>query len=75
MSVKIGAQEMRNIADMIRKRIGDKTIGFALVTFDFEKEGMTNYVSNARREDMIIYFEELLHKWKHENGLSTFEEN
>jgi coenzyme F420-reducing hydrogenase alpha subunit len=75
MSIKIGAQEMRNIADTIKERIGDKTIGFALVTFDFGEGGITNYISNAKRDDMMKYFEELLNKWQSENELPTFEEN
>jgi hypothetical protein len=75
MSLKIGAQEMRNIASMVKDRINDKDVGFVVVTFDFDKQGITNYVSNGKRDDMIKYFRELLSKWESEMPLKTIEEN
>ena len=43
--------------------------GFALLVFDFtdEKTGETghmNYISNARREDMLIAMKEFISKWE-----------
>jgi len=74
MSYKIGAQEMRNIAEMIVQRIDDKSVGFVLLTFDFGEGGLTNYISNAKRKDIVKYFEELLAKWDTDER-PTFEEN
>jgi hypothetical protein len=31
-----------------------RRIGFTLLTFDFNKPEIANYISNAKREDMII---------------------
>lgn len=78
MSYSIGAQEMRNIAKMVDERLrktAGKQIGFVVLTFDFETEGQTNYISNGRREDMIKYCQEMVDKWTNENDKPTFEEN
>jgi len=32
--------------------------GFALIVFDFNKPGISNYVSNAKREDMVVALRE-----------------
>ena len=76
MSYSIGAREMRNIAILVKERIDNDNVGFVVVTFDFGfKGGQTNYISNGKREDMIKYFRELLHKWENEQPRATFEEN
>ena len=31
-----------------------KGLGFVLIVFEFYKPGLSNYISNAKREDMII---------------------
>jgi hypothetical protein len=44
------------------KRGGPKTVGFALLTFEFGeiKDGQVNYISNADRPDMIAAMHEFL---------------
>lgn len=39
-------------------------MGFALLMFDYRKEGNTFYVSSANREDTIKAFEEFIAKLK-----------
>lgn len=43
---------MRALGDAI-KAVIPENFGFALVIFPFSKPGTANYISNARREDMI----------------------
>ena len=40
-----------SIDDTLKERIGH--MGFALLVFEFEKPGISNYISNAQRKDMI----------------------
>jgi hypothetical protein len=35
----------------LRDNVGPK--GYALIVFDFHEPGLSNYISNAKREDMI----------------------
>ena len=39
------------IDGVMKDNFGEK--GFCLLVFDFHKPGIANYISNARREDMI----------------------
>ena len=41
-----------------------KELGFALFVFPFGGAGVSNYVSNAAREDMILFIEETLERFK-----------
>ena len=56
MNLQETEQFMANLAgalhDLVREDFGDH-VGFALLIFDFEDPGLGNYVSNARRDDMI----------------------
>ena len=45
------------IDGLLQETFGAK-IGFALLLFDFNKPGIGNYVSNGKREDMIIALRE-----------------
>ena len=51
---------MRELGDHLNKVIdaafGKK--GFALIIFDFNQPGVSNYVSNAKREDMVAALRE-----------------
>ena len=69
----VGAHKMRLIADSIKKQAPG--MGFALIAFEFGKESMANYISNAPRKDMIKALEETLHRWKNNEDHSTPEEN
>lgn len=57
--------EMRGVAMTISDAL-PTTHGFVLLTFDFGKRGRMNYLSNAKREDMIAAMEELLKNMKTE---------
>ncbi len=37
---------------VLKKNLG-KNIGFVLITFDFKNAGITNYISNAKQEDVV----------------------
>lgn len=41
------------IEEILTRFFGPKKIGFALILFKFGQSGLGNYVSNARREDVI----------------------
>lgn len=52
---------MQFLAGYIAKRLGKK-YGFCLLVFDFGETGRMNYVSNAKREDMIPAIKEFIEK-------------
>ena len=70
------SKKIKTVADItpeVMKLYGDliknstpEGMGFALVLFDFKKEGLSElkYISNARRVDMINALEALVLKWK-----------
>jgi len=41
-------------------------LGFALFTFEFNKSGPSNYISNAQREDMIKFLKETLVRFENQ---------
>lgn len=41
-------------------------LGFALFTFEFNKPGVSNYISNAQREDMIKSLKETLIRFENQ---------
>ncbi len=47
----LDAAKMRQLADGIAPHIPDGC-GFTLIVFPFHAKGITNYISNANREDM-----------------------
>lgn len=49
-------QEMRKIGEKIKKEIPG--LGFCLLVFEFHKPGISNYLSNAQRADMILSLKE-----------------
>ncbi len=62
MSVHVDGQKMRDLADMVKDEIPG--IGFALLVFDFNTAGMSNYISNAQRDDMILALRETLKRFE-----------
>jgi hypothetical protein len=65
MSIKVGGQEMRDIATMVDKSLHEDKDrlkgenGFVLLTFD-PGGGMTNYISNSERKSMIEALKEFI---------------
>ncbi len=43
---------MKKLGDIIGEKI-PKEFGFALLVFPFHSPGISNYISNAQRDDMI----------------------
>lgn len=63
MSVNVDGQKMRDLAQGLKKELPGW--GFALIVFKFDDAcGMSNYISNARREDMISALEVQLQSLK-----------
>ena len=61
------SEEMRKKAKELDKWLnpsGEKLMGFALFVFPFGTGGKTDYISNAHREDMIMFIEEYLERAK-----------
>lgn len=52
------------IDNFLQERSGQK-LGFFLSIFQFDTPGVANYVSNARREDVIEALEETAYRFKH----------
>jgi len=73
MSDQIGAIKMRELGDVVSKRIPG--LGYAILIFEFHNSGIANYVSNANREDMIKCLEETLERFKSQQDFKTPEEN
>lgn len=69
----VSANRMRELADHIANTIPG--YGFALLVFPFHRPGISNYISNAQREDMIKALEETLARWKNQDDFPTPEEN
>lgn len=51
---------MRELASMINANITDRygEKGFTLLVFEFNKPGLSNYISNADRQSMIVALRE-----------------
>lgn len=73
MGKQIGGQEMRNLANKIKKEIPG--LAFAVFVFEFNKPAMSNYISNAQREDMIKALKETIHRLENNQDFSTPESN
>lgn len=73
MAKQIGGQQMRDLATIIKKEIPG--LGFALFCFEFHKPGMSNYISNAQREDMIKALKETIERLENKQDYPTPETN
>lgn len=80
MSIKVGAKEMRDLADLVNYALHDEKgrepqeIGFSILTFDLNG-GMINYISNCQREDMIEALKEFIRRNETQPQFPTPEEN
>jgi hypothetical protein len=70
----IGGQFMRNIAKRIQSKL-PSGFGFCLIVFPFNKPGIANYISNAKRETMIEALEEKIKVLKSKGDFQTPDEN
>ena len=69
MAQQIGGEKMRELANMISKEIPG--LGFCLLVYPFHEKGMSNYISNSRREDMIAFLQETLDRFKAQRDFQT----
>ena len=70
---QIGGEQMRILAQMIQNKIPG--LGFALIVFPFFESGISNYISNAVREDMIKALDETVARLKYKKDFMTPEIN
>lgn len=64
---------MRKLGRMLKHRI--KGLGFALIVFKFKEPGISNYISNGSREDMIKALRECADRIERNQDINTPEEN
>src|SRR6476659_4318287 len=61
-------KRMNNIAKILdmsfNPDLGERETGFVLMVFPFNRDGRMNYISNARREDVIIALREQLARFE-----------
>jgi hypothetical protein len=60
--------QMKDLADVLKKLIGDKEVGFALFVFPFNKPGIWNYISTAQRTDMINSVRQIIDQLENKAG-------
>jgi len=61
MSTRVDGQSMRDIAQMVDAML-PSGVGFALLVYEHEEVGMSNYISNSQRGDMIKALRECANK-------------
>lgn len=69
MPKQIGGEKMRELATQIQKEIPG--LGFCLIVYPFHEKGMSNYISNSQRDDMIVFLEETLNRLKRNKDFQT----
>lgn len=69
MPNQIGAEKMRELATQIQKEIPG--IGFCLIVYPFHEKGMSNYISNSQRDDMIVFLQETVNRLKKNKDFQT----
>ena len=69
MSKQIGGERMRELATIIQKEIPH--LGFCLLVYPFHQKGMSNYISNSHRDDMIIFLQETIDRLKEQKDFQT----
>lgn len=67
------ANKMRKIGKLVQDEVPG--MGFAVFVFPFHEGGISNYISNAERKDMITMLEETLERFKKQQDFKTPEGN
>lgn len=70
---QVDGEKMKRVAKMLKKELPG--LGFALITFEFDKPGMRNYVSNAQRNDMITALYEVAERLRKQKDFLTPTDN
>ena len=69
----ISGNKMRDVASIIKKELPNNV--FTLLVFNFNKPGISHYISNADRQSMIKALEETLSALKNKKDFNTPELN
>ncbi len=70
----LGEQSMRNIANDVKQHVPEG-FGFAVLVFPHGQGGISNYVSNSNREDMIQALRETADRLEGKQDFPTPNEN
>lgn len=71
----MSAQAMKKMGEMVKKML-PKEFGYAILVFPFHNpEGVSNYVSNAVREDMIKVLRETADRLEKKEDFKTPDNN
>ncbi len=69
----LGKLQMQNLGDLIQDHI--KGLGFVLFVFPFHNSGISNYISNGQRKDIINLLKETLERFENDQIYDTHETN
>lgn len=67
-------QGMKNIAGLLKELLPEK-YGFALLVFEYNNVGMSNYVSSANRSDMVKALREAANRLEGKKDFMTPNDN
>lgn len=63
-------EKMTKLAELLDRyfngelRGEDRKVGFVVMIFNFEQDGRANYISNARREDVVTLLKEQIARFE-----------
>lgn len=69
MITQIDDHGMRQLARIVKSEIPG--LGFCLLVFEFEKPGVSNYIANAQRQDMIKALKETIKRLESKEDFKT----
>lgn len=67
-------QAMKKMAESVKKML-PKDFGFTIIVFPFKNTGVSNYISNANRSDMIKALRETADRIEKNQDFKTPENN
>lgn len=73
MEKQIGGQQMRDLAEKVKKEIPG--LGFALLVLEFNNPVIANYISNSQHKDMIKAMKETIEILEKNQDFTTPETN
>lgn len=72
---KVSGEGMRSLAKKIEDFIDKKHVGYALIVFGVSEPGISNYISNCQREDMIKALRETADRLERKQDFPTLNAN
>lgn len=67
-------EAMGKMAESVQKML-PKDFGFMILVFPFDNPGVSNYISNAQREDMVKALREAANRLENKEDFETPENN